>query len=127
MQETRRARLESVIRDELSMMVSRELKDPRVPPVTITQVEVTPDGGQATVFLMILGARPEEDPNYPEKMAETLKGLSSAAGFLRRHLAKVLNVRHIPALLFREDKGLANATRVYELLREISNEDKKSS
>jgi len=56
MQATRRMRLQAVIQEELSMIVPREVKDPRVPSVTFTAVEVTPDGGQATVFVAILGA-----------------------------------------------------------------------
>ena len=57
MQETRRARLQAVIQEELSVVVPREVKDPRVPSVTFTQVEVTQDGSQATVFVADLGRR----------------------------------------------------------------------
>jgi ribosome-binding factor A len=52
-------------------------------------------------------------------MKDCIDGLTSAAGFLRRHLASVLNTRNVPTLVFREDKGLENANRVYELLKEI--------
>lgn len=119
MQATRKARLESVIQEELSTVIPREIKDPRVPTVTLTSVEVTQDGSHATIFVTLLGAQ-ENDPDYSARMKDCLEGLSSASGYLRRHLAKVLTVRHIPSLVFKEDKGLANATRVYDLLKQIS-------
>jgi ribosome-binding factor A len=88
---------------------------------------VTTDGSQATVFLSLLGGlnpaqSEEEETERKEKMKATLAGLNSASGFIRRHLAKVLTVKHIPTLIFKEDKGLANATRVYELLRQVKSD-----
>jgi ribosome-binding factor A len=126
MLETRRQRLQAVIQEELSTVVAREVKDPRIPSITITGVEVTPDGGQATVSIAILGggALSGEDPSASAeravKMKDCLQGLNSAAGFLRRHLAKILTVRHIPSLIFREDRGFENTIRVHELLKKIS-------
>jgi ribosome-binding factor A len=125
MQATRRARLGAVIQEELSVVI-RGLKDPRVEPLTVTAVELTPDAGLATIFVQILGGRHSDDENaekeYRRKMRETLQGLASASGFLRRHLASVLTVRHIPQLVFKEDKGLENASRVYDLLKKIEGE-----
>lgn len=125
MQATRRARLESVIQEELSTVVPREVKDPRVPPVTFTQVEVTSDGSQATIFISILGslnpaADEDEEKQRRREMQDCITGLTSASGFLRRHLAKVLTVRYIPELIFKEDRGLANASRVHELLQQVA-------
>jgi ribosome-binding factor A len=119
MQETRKARLASVIQKELSIAV-RSLKDPRVPSVTFTQVDVADDGSQATVFVMILGGNGSlGDHSDREAIKDCLEGLKSSAGYLRRHLAKILTIRHIPNLFFKEDRGLANVSRVHELLREI--------
>jgi ribosome-binding factor A len=128
-------RLQSVIQDELSLVVSREVKDPRVPTVTFTAVEVTPDGSQATVFVTILGgaqgghdgAPPLSEQNAKLRMKDCIDGLTSASGFLRRHLARVLNVKYIPILIFREDKGIENSMRVHELLNQISSSDPKNS
>lgn len=126
MQETRRARLEAVIQEELSTLISREIKDPRIPSLTITSVQVTPDGSQATVFVSILGGaqggygqEPLSDKDAKRRMEDCLSGLGSASGFMRRHLARVLNVRHVPALVFKEDRGFENALRVHELLKKI--------
>ncbi len=101
-------------------MVPREVKDPRVRSLTFTNVEVTQDGGQATVYFMLLGGRGD----LPEKEADKIirdciNGLTSASGFLRRHLSRALSVRQTPTLVFKEDRGLENATRVHELLRQI--------
>ncbi|MCM2323448.1 MAG: 30S ribosome-binding factor RbfA [Oligoflexia bacterium] len=133
MQETRRARLQAVIQEELSMVVPRELKDPRIPSVTFTSVEVAQDGSHATVYLTILGASltsgeatPEVDKAFRKKMKDCLEGLNSASPFLRRHLARVLTVRHVPTLAFKEDRGYENTIRVNELLKKISSENPPS-
>lgn len=121
-------RLQSVIQEELSQLVPREVKDPRIPPLTFTAVEVTEDGSQATLFVAILGgshgghdgAPPLSEEGAKLRMKDCLAGLASASGFMRRHLAKILSVRHIPSLVFREDHGFENAIRVQELLKKIS-------
>lgn len=120
MQETRRARLQAVILQELAQLIPREIKDPRVPSLTITRVELTPDAGQATVYVMLMGTigMPEADRDE-KKIRECLQGLASASGYLRRQIAPSLTIRHVPSLVFKEDRGLANATRVFDLLREI--------
>jgi ribosome-binding factor A len=129
MQPIRRARLEAVILEELSKVVPRELKDPRIASVTFTGCQVTPDGSQATVLVTLLGAHAlEGDENAKareeneKKLKDCIKGLTSAAGFLRRHLASVLTVRHIPTISFKADKGFENTYRVHELLKKISSE-----
>jgi ribosome-binding factor A len=117
---TRRARLESVIREEFSLLLTRGgLKDPRVQDLMVTKVEVTQDAGQATIFVNLFGALQEASEDKEAKMKDALTGLRSAAGFLRRHLAKALTIRHIPTLVFKEDKGLENTFRVEELLRQV--------
>ncbi|MEN9723192.1 MAG: hypothetical protein RJB38_1178 [Pseudomonadota bacterium] len=139
MQPIRRARLEAVILEELSKVVPRELKDPRIAAMTFTSCQVTPDGSQATVLFTLLGAQvlstetqgtPEEIEKQLEKqnaaqdrkIQDCVQGLTSASGFLRRHLAQVLTVRHIPTLVFKADRGFENTYRVHELLKKISSE-----
>lgn len=128
MQETRRQRLQAVIKEELSIVVPREVKDPRVPSITFTSVEVTPDGSHATVFVSLLGSTnvdksdPKAVQESQQRTKDCLEGLQSASGFLRRHMAKILTVRHIPTLAFKEDRGFENTIRVHELLKKISTE-----
>jgi len=126
--EARRGRLAAELQKELSRLVAREVKDPRIPSVTFTAVEVTQDGKQATIFVAILGgargghdgAPPLSDQGAQKRMEDCLKGLTSAGGFLRKKLTQLLNIQHVPQLLFREDKGFENANRVQELLKKIS-------
>lgn len=133
MQPIRRARLEAVILEELSKVVPRELKDPRIASVTFTGCQVTPDGSQATVLVTLLGAHALEGAQdsgenvkareaNEKKLKDCIKGLNSASGFLRRHLAAVLTVRHIPTIVFKADTGFENTYRVHELLKKISTE-----
>jgi len=119
MQATRRMRLQSVIRDELSSFISREIKDPRVLPLTLTQVEVSTDASQATIYTSLLGSgqQNEDAALQAAKMQNCLKGLASASGLMRRHLAQILTIRHIPNLVFKEDRGFDNVMRVQELLK----------
>ena len=134
MQPTRRMRLQAVIQEELASVVPREVKDPRVPSVTFTAVEVSQDGSQAIVFVSILGGAqgghdgtpPLNEKGAKTRMQDCLEGLASASGYLRRHLARVLTVRHIPQLIFREDRGFENALRVHELLKKISDSPSES-
>ena len=138
MQPIRRARLEAVILEELSKVVPRELKDPRIASITFTSCQVTPDGSQATVLVTLLGSHALQASDGDEqntkareesekKLKDCIKGLTSASGFLRRHLASVLTVRHIPTITFKADKGFENTYRVHELLKKISSEPSSST
>ncbi|MEK6580273.1 MAG: 30S ribosome-binding factor RbfA [Bdellovibrionota bacterium] len=122
MDETRRARIASSIRRELSQLVPNEIRDPRVPSVTFTRVELTPDAGHATVYLMLFGTGGSMGNVPPSQMKDCLDGLNSASGFLRKQLGRLITVRHIPYLLFKEDRGFENVHRVNELLREIGSQ-----
>ena len=131
MQQTRIARLQAAILEELSTVLPREIKDPRVPPITLTRVELTPDAGMARVFFMLLGSLGvEEDEKLraekDRKVKDCIEGLSSASGFLRRHLQRALQIRTTPDLLFREDRGMENTLRVNELLSKIAQESTDS-
>jgi ribosome-binding factor A len=136
MQENRRLRLQSSIQQELSQFVAREVKDPRIPSVTFTEVQVTQDGSHAIIFVSILGAGVSSaedgtplisDQGAKIRMKDCIDGLQNASGFMRRHLGRVLNVRHIPTLAFREDRGFDNAARVHDLLLKLEVETKKTS
>ena len=125
MQPTRIARLQAAILEELSTVIPREIKDPRVPALTLTRVELSQDAGVARVYFTLLGslgAAPDKARDAEVKACA--EGLNSAAGYLKRHLARVLQIRQTPDLIFKEDKGLANTLRVNELLAQISSEKK---
>jgi len=107
----RLARLNEQLKRELTSLIRTEVRDPRVGLVTITGVEVAADLGSARVYVREMG--PAED------LAETLKGLEAAAPFLRTMLGKVLHVRRIPELRFREDRSYDGARRIEAVLSDV--------
>jgi ribosome-binding factor A len=113
-------RVASMMKDELSLLINRELKDPRVPFVTVTNVELTRDVKQATVYISIVSI----DQTYtdPDLTKQVLEALRDAKGFLRKQLAGIMQLRSIPDLLFKEDKGLENTLRVNEILKQLEAE-----
>jgi ribosome-binding factor A len=112
-----------MMKDELSLLINRELKDPGIPSVSVTNVELTKDAKQATVFISILSLN--QTSADPELMQSCLDRLEKAKGYLRKSISKILQLRFVPDLLFREDKGLENTLRVHELLKQISEEKKQ--
>jgi ribosome-binding factor A len=105
------ARLNEQFKRELATLVREEVRDPRVGSATITGVEVARDLGSARVFVRVGGGS--------EAMAETLRGLEAAAPFLRSRLGRMLHVRKIPELRFREDRSLEGARRIEQVLSEV--------
>ena len=110
MASNRIGRINEEVQRELSALL-REVKDPRVGGlISITNVEVTPDLKFAKVYVSVL----EED-----KAADTLKGLKSAAGFLRHELGARLNLRHTPQLQFVPDDSIADGAHIFDLLSKL--------
>jgi len=107
----RLARLNEQLKRELSEMIRTQVRDPRVGVVTVTGVEVASDLGSARVFVRVIGNRAE--------LVETLAGLEAAAPFLRGLLGRVLHVRRIPELRFREDRSMEHARRIEQVLSEV--------
>ena len=107
------------LREELTDIIRREVKDPRVGFMTLTEVEVTPDLRQARVYVSVLGS--------DEERAETLKALRSAARFIRFHLKPRLRMRQIPELEFREDRSMEHAQRIDLTLKELDGDARFAS
>ncbi|HEX7089737.1 MAG TPA: 30S ribosome-binding factor RbfA [Longimicrobiales bacterium] len=105
------ARLGEQFKREITEILQREVKDPRVGFVTITDVEVTPDLYHARVFVRIMG----DDA----RKAEALEGLRAAAPFIRGELGQRLRIRRSPELHFELDRSLEHALRIEQLLREV--------
>ena len=106
----RAERLNEQLRREISDILRREVRDPRIGVPTVTRVEVTPDLWQARVFVRAWGTL--------EERAEVLQVLDGAAAFIRREL-RGLKVRRVPELRFEVDQTMEHASRIEELLREI--------
>ena len=99
-------RVADQIQRDLSELIARELKDPRVGMVTINAVEVTPDYAHAKVFFSLLNGDPEE----------TATGLNAAAGFLRNGLFKRLHIHTVPTLHFVYDRTTERAADMNALI-----------
>jgi len=107
----RLARLNEQLKREVSELVRRKVRDPRVGPVTITSIEVAGDLGSARVYV-----RPQ-NPN--DELNESLAGLEAAAPFLRRELGRSLHLRRVPELRFQQDHSLDQARRIEEILSDV--------
>lgn len=113
---TRRTeRVNELLREEISALLLRETKDPRLAHmVTIIAVEVALDLKHAKVFVSVLGTE--------EEKAEVMRGLESASRFLRRQLSDRLRLRYTPELLFRRDDSIERGSRILQILKEIEPE-----
>lgn len=108
----RQRRVAELIHRELSVLLMREVRDPRVANVTITEVRVTQDLLLARVYFSVMGEAEEEK--------EAAAGLNSACGFLRTQLADRVQLRFVPELIFELDTSAAYGRRIDELLDQIA-------
>lgn len=106
-------RINVEVQKELSNLISREIKDPRINPMTsVVAVEVSPDLKTAKVYISVLGD--EESKNA------TRQGLKSAASFMRGQLARKLNLRNTPELTFVIDNSIEYGVRMSKLIDEVN-------
>ncbi len=109
---------EEVLR-ALADIIRTEVKDPRVPEITsVVSVEVTPDLSSCNAYISVYG---DEDV-----AADALKGLNSAAGYIRNRLAKMLNLRHTPELRFLIDRSIAYGVDMMSRIDEVIERDNKA-
>ena len=99
-------RVADQIQRDLTELIARELKDPRVGLVTINAVEVTPDYAHAKVYFSLLTGDPQEAAD----------GLNAAAGFLRNGLFKRLQIHTVPTLHFLFDRTIERASDMNALI-----------
>lgn len=112
-------RIAHQLRDEIARVLREDVSDARVRMVTLTRVDVAPDLSNAIVQWSLFQKSGEPDL---DKVVEIEDGLESAAGFVRRRVAKVLALRRMPALRFRYDPSLRWAGETMELLNELKDE-----
>ncbi len=112
-------RLAQELRNEVSYIISRELKDPRLGFATITAVKVTPDLKYARILVSVLGT--------PEKQKATMIALQKGAGFVRRQLSSRLKLRQCPELKFEYDDSIEYGAKMDEILNEVGRELLESS
>jgi len=103
-------KLADQIQRELSELLARELRDPRVGMVTITSVDVSPDLSHAKIFFTIL---------EKAKLDDTLRGLKSSAGFLRAQLARRIKIYTTPELRFLYDESVERGDHLSRLIDSV--------
>lgn len=111
----RPARVADSIREEISVLIAREVHDPGIGFLTITRVEVTPDLQQARLYYTVLG------PGLGDATArrDTERALDRATPFLRRRLGGRLRLRRTPELQFFFDESVGRQDRVEQIIRDI--------
>lgn len=106
-------RINVEVQKELSTLISREIKDPRINPMTsVVSVEVAPDLKTAKVYISVLGDE--------ESKKSTLQGLRSAASYIRGQLARSLNMRNTPELTFIIDNSIEYGVNMSKLIDEVT-------
>jgi len=100
------------MKKELGDIISLKLKDPRIGFVTVTDVEVTGDLQQATVYISVLGDETQRE--------NTLKGLAKAKGFIRSEIGSRIRLRKTPDLVFEFDESIDYGNRIETLLRSVN-------
>ena len=109
--QARLGRIEEEYRKELSQIIGYELKNPNVTGlISVTKVKVTNDLKYAKVYVSILNAK---------NIKETIAGLKKSAGFIRSELAKRVNLRNTPELIFELDDSLEYGAKIDTILKEI--------
>jgi ribosome-binding factor A len=107
----RSERLGELILAEISDVITREIKDPRIGFVTLTRVEMSDDLRYAKVFVSCIGTDAEK--------VRMLQGLSSATGYIRRHLGRALHLRYTPEIAFVLDDSLEHGAKIAQILRQL--------
>jgi ribosome-binding factor A len=116
---SRPARVAEEFRQEVSSLLARGLKDPRITGfVTVTGAKMSPDLKEATVYVSIHAQEAER--------VRTLEGLQAAAPFLQREVARSLKLRHTPHLRFVYDESVERGDRIERLLKEARAKDTQS-
>ena len=104
-------RINSEVQRELANIIRGEIKDPRIHPLTsVVTVEVAPDLKTCKAYISVLGDQ--------EAQGKTLEGLNSAVGYIRRQLAKNLNLRNTPEIRFIMDQSIEYGVHMSKLINE---------
>ncbi|MBR4642278.1 MAG: 30S ribosome-binding factor RbfA [Selenomonadaceae bacterium] len=109
-------KLQELIKQEMSKMLLKELKDPRIGFVTVTDVEMTGDLREAKIYVSVMGGE--------EKVKSSLEGLNSALGFIRREIGQRVRLRFTPEISFALDTSLDYGDHIQKLLLQVEGENK---
>ncbi len=111
-------RINGEVMRELSNIIRGEIKDPRIHPLTsVVAVEVAPDLKTCKAYISVLGDETAQ--------ADTIRGLKSAEGYIRRQLAKNINLRNTPEVHFILDQSIEYGVNMSKIIDDVSREDAK--
>lgn len=119
MAEHRLERLRELIKSEFGQMLQRDLKDPRIGFVSVTDVEVSNDCSHVKIFVSVLGDE--------QVQQATMAGLESAKGFIRTELGQRIRLRYTPEIHLIADQSMARGSRIMELLNEVKKDQRSES
>jgi ribosome-binding factor A len=107
----RQIQIAEEIQQIISVLIQRELKDPRIGFTTVTQVDVTSDFKYARIFVSVMGT--------PQEQKEAMQAFASARGWFRRELAHTMTIRTVPELQFKLDTSIEYSDNINRLLNEL--------
>jgi ribosome-binding factor A len=110
----RQERIQEQLIHELSDMILRDLRDPRLGFVTLTGAEITRDLRHAKVYVSVMGE--------PDAQAQSIKALNSASGLMRGEFARRAHLRVAPELVFEHDTGIERGQRIFDLLHTVEDD-----
>ena len=111
-------RINGEVLKELSNIIRSEIKDPRINPMTsVVAVEVAPDLKTCKAYISVLGDE--------KSQKDTVTGLKSAEGYIRRQLAKTVNLRNTPEIRFILDQSIEYGINMSKLIDEVTEHDNK--
>lgn len=115
--ENRLGRINEELKKEISQIISFELKDPNITGlISVTAAKITPDLKYAKVFVSILNAKDTKG---------SLEGLKKSAGFIRTEIAKKMNLRITPELIFELDDSIEYGAKMDKLIEEVRRQDEE--
>ena len=113
-------RINEEVHRELSNIIRSEIKDPRINPMTsVVAVEVAPDLKSAKAYLSVLGDE--------KSQKDTLAGLTSAEGYIRRELAKSVNLRNTPQIRFIMDQSIEYGVNMSKMIDDVCEQDESKA
>ena len=115
--EKRVRKMSQLLKEEISEIVLRELKDPRIGFASITKIDVSNDLKHAKVMVSVYGSDQEKK--------ETMEGLNAAKKYIRKLVGECLTTYHTPELIFRYDDSIEQGVHISHLIDEVIEEDEK--
>ena len=111
---TRPQRIQEAIRREISLIIQKEIRDPRLGFTTITKVEVSKDLKNATIYYSVFGSEKEAK--------NTHHALTSAEGYIKKLIGDRVKMKFVPDIRFKIDKSLEHTRKIYDILDQIKKE-----